>query len=54
MCSGRGVAAGVRGPSVIEDLGDITTARATEALVLLVPHVLRRTGVRPFAVSLAR
>ncbi|MEV8059788.1 inositol monophosphatase family protein [Streptomyces antimycoticus] len=39
---------------VIEDLGDITTARATEALVLLVPHVLRRHGLRPFAVSLAR
>nr|WP_269788909.1 MULTISPECIES: NAD(P)-binding domain-containing protein [Streptomyces] len=41
-------------PEWIEDLGDITTARATEALVLLVPHVLRRHGLRPFAVSLAR
>ncbi|MFC8131630.1 NADPH-dependent F420 reductase [Streptomyces sp. NPDC057302] len=41
-------------PQWIEDLGDITTARATEALVLLVPHVLRRSGFRPFAVSLAR
>ncbi|WP_317259538.1 MULTISPECIES: NADPH-dependent F420 reductase [Streptomyces] len=40
-------------PEWIEDLGDITTARATEALVLLVPHVLRRHGFRPFAVSLA-
>ncbi|MBN0048509.1 NAD(P)-binding domain-containing protein [Streptomyces actuosus] len=38
----------------IEDLGDITTARATEALVLLVPHILRRHGFTPFAVSLAR
>ncbi|MFJ8826635.1 NADPH-dependent F420 reductase [Streptomyces sp. NPDC102467] len=41
-------------PEWIEDLGDITTARATEALVLLVPHVLRRSGFQPFAVSLAR
>lgn len=38
----------------IEDLGDVTTARATEATVLLVPHVLRRHGFQPFAVSLAR
>ncbi|MEU4893346.1 NAD(P)-binding domain-containing protein [Streptomyces sp. NPDC044780] len=41
-------------PEWIEDLGDITTARATEALMLLVPHVLRRRGFQPFAVSLAR
>ncbi|MFJ8503476.1 NADPH-dependent F420 reductase [Streptomyces avermitilis] len=41
-------------PEWIEDLGDVTTARATEALVLLVPHVLRRSGFQPFAVSLAR
>ncbi|MCG0285297.1 NADPH-dependent F420 reductase [Streptomyces sp. PSAA01] len=41
-------------PEWMEDLGDISTARATEALVLLVPHVLRRHGLRPFAVSLAR
>ncbi|MEU6171942.1 NAD(P)-binding domain-containing protein [Streptantibioticus parmotrematis] len=38
----------------IEDLGDVTTARATEALILLVPHVVRQHGLRPFAVSLAR
>ncbi|GLX19557.1 NADPH-dependent F420 reductase [Streptomyces lavendulae] len=38
----------------IEDLGDITTARATEAMVLIVPHILRRHGFEPFAVSLAR
>ncbi|MGW6062051.1 NADPH-dependent F420 reductase [Streptomyces sp. NPDC055189] len=55
----KSVAAGLLGdlgwhPGWIEDLGDITTARATEALVLLVPHVLRRSGFRPFAVSLAR
>jgi predicted dinucleotide-binding enzyme len=35
----------------IEDLGDITTARATEAVILLVTHVLRRRGLRPLAVS---
>jgi 8-hydroxy-5-deazaflavin:NADPH oxidoreductase len=38
----------------IEDLGGIATARATEAMVLVVPHVLRRGGFAPFAVSLAR
>ncbi|MFJ6605012.1 NADPH-dependent F420 reductase [Streptomyces lydicus] len=41
-------------PAWIEDLGDITTARATEAMILVVPHVLRRHGFQPFAVSLAR
>ncbi|AEN13004.1 MULTISPECIES: NAD(P)-binding domain-containing protein [unclassified Streptomyces] len=41
-------------PAWIEDLGDISTARATEAMVLVVPHVLRRHGFEPFAVSLAR
>ncbi|MFE4257351.1 NADPH-dependent F420 reductase [Streptomyces sp. NPDC056883] len=41
-------------PEWIEDLGDITTARATEAMILVVPHILRRHGFRPFAVSLAR
>ncbi|MCX4546969.1 NAD(P)-binding domain-containing protein [Streptomyces sp. NBC_01565] len=41
-------------PEQIEDLGGITTARATEAMILIVPHVLRRQGFTPFAVSLAR
>ncbi|MFK8906817.1 NADPH-dependent F420 reductase [Streptomyces sp. YS-3] len=41
-------------PTWIEDLGDITTARATEAMILVVPHILRRHGFQPFAVSLAR
>ncbi|WP_411104894.1 NADPH-dependent F420 reductase [Streptomyces sp. cmx-4-9] len=41
-------------PAWIEDLGGITTARATEAMILVVPHVLRRHGFTPFAVSLAR
>ncbi|MFF7331690.1 NAD(P)-binding domain-containing protein [Streptomyces sp. NPDC008150] len=38
----------------IEDLGGIETARATEAMILVVPHVLRRHGFKPFAVSLSR
>ncbi|MCX4821581.1 NAD(P)-binding domain-containing protein [Streptomyces sp. NBC_01142] len=41
-------------PAWIENLGDITTARATEAMILAVPHILRRHGFKPFAVSLAR
>lgn len=41
-------------PAWIEDLGDVTTARATEAMLLVVPHVLRRKGFTPFAVSIAR
>ncbi|MFJ5228895.1 NADPH-dependent F420 reductase [Kitasatospora sp. NPDC088391] len=41
-------------PDWIEDLGGIDTARATEAMILVVPHLLRRYGFRPFAVSLAR
>lgn len=38
----------------IEDLGDVTTARGTEALVLLVPSVVRKRGLVPFALTLAR
>nr|WP_275405930.1 MULTISPECIES: NAD(P)-binding domain-containing protein [unclassified Streptomyces] len=41
-------------PEWIENLGGITTARATEALILLVPHIVRRHGFQPFAVSLTR
>lgn len=41
-------------PAWIEDLGGISTARATEAMILVVPHVLRRHGFQPFAVSLSR
>ncbi|QTE03105.1 NADPH-dependent F420 reductase [Streptomyces cyanogenus] len=41
-------------PAWIQDLGGITTARATEAMILVVPHILRRHGFEPFAVSLAR
>ncbi|MFD3874710.1 NADPH-dependent F420 reductase [Streptomyces sp. NPDC058623] len=43
-----------RQPGWIEDLGGISTARATEAMILVVPHVLRRHGFQPFAVSLTR
>ncbi|GGX99463.1 hypothetical protein GCM10010358_61460 [Streptomyces minutiscleroticus] len=38
----------------IADLGGIGTARATEAAVLFVPHVIRSSGFTPFAVSIAR
>ncbi|WP_437571632.1 NADPH-dependent F420 reductase [Sorangium sp. So ce542] len=38
----------------IEDLGDITTARGPEAAASLVPSVLRRRGLAPFAIALAR
>ncbi|RKH66448.1 NADPH-dependent F420 reductase [Corallococcus aberystwythensis] len=41
-------------PEWILDLGGIETARATEALILLVPHVIRRQGLAPFAVSVVR
>ncbi|MFD7341722.1 hypothetical protein ACFV98_37985 [Streptomyces violascens] len=41
-------------PAWIEDLGGITTARATEAMILAVAHLLCRHGFKPFAVSLAR
>ncbi|WP_329416648.1 NAD(P)-binding domain-containing protein [Streptomyces sp. NBC_00704] len=38
----------------ITDLGGIRTARATEAAILFVPHVIRSTGFTPFAISIAR
>ncbi|MFE0387176.1 NADPH-dependent F420 reductase [Streptomyces bungoensis] len=38
----------------INDLGEIHTARATEAAILFVPHVIRSTGFTPFAISIAR
>ncbi|WNI33606.1 NAD(P)-binding domain-containing protein [Streptomyces sp. ITFR-6] len=41
-------------PGWIEDLGGITTARATEAMILLVPHILRKHGFQPFAITVAR
>lgn len=38
----------------ILDLGDITTARGTEALILLVPHLFRTRGFAPFALTIAK
>ncbi|MFE9637312.1 NADPH-dependent F420 reductase [Streptomyces sp. NPDC006463] len=38
----------------INDLGGIQTARATEAAILFVPHVIRSSGFAPFAISIAR
>ncbi|MFF2216861.1 NADPH-dependent F420 reductase [Streptomyces antibioticus] len=41
-------------PEWITDLGGIETARATEAAILFVPHVIRSSGFTPFAISIAR
>lgn len=41
-------------PEWITDLGGIETARAVEAAILFVPHVIRSSGFAPFAVSIAR
>ncbi|WP_425441962.1 NADPH-dependent F420 reductase [Stigmatella erecta] len=41
-------------PGWIEDLGDVSTARGTEALILLVPSLLRSRGFAPFALTVAR
>ncbi|MGW6872279.1 NADPH-dependent F420 reductase [Streptomyces xanthophaeus] len=38
----------------VTDLGGIRTARATEAAILFVPHVIRSNGFTPFAISIAR
>ncbi|MGW4774334.1 NADPH-dependent F420 reductase [Nocardia sp. NPDC004278] len=38
----------------ITDLGGIATARAAEAAILFVPHVIRSSGFTPFAISIAR
>ena len=38
----------------ITDLGGIQTARATEAAILFVPHVIRSSGFAPFAFSITR
>ncbi|MCZ4607728.1 NAD(P)-binding domain-containing protein [Streptomyces sp. Lzd4kr] len=35
----------------ITDLGGVETARATEAAVLFVPHMIRARGFAPFAIS---
>lgn len=36
------------------DLGGIESARATEALILLVPHLIRKHGFAPFAIGVVR
>lgn len=41
-------------PEWITDLGDVTTARGPEAMMLLVPHLLRLHGFKPFAITVAR
>jgi 8-hydroxy-5-deazaflavin:NADPH oxidoreductase len=41
-------------PGWIEDLGDIRTARGVEAAMLLVPALVRRRGLAPFALTVAR
>jgi 8-hydroxy-5-deazaflavin:NADPH oxidoreductase len=41
-------------PEWIADLGDVTTARGPEALMLLVPSLLARYGFKPFALTIAR
>lgn len=38
----------------ITDLGGVETARAVEAAILFVPHVIRSSGFAPFAVSITR
>ncbi len=37
----------------IEDLGGISSARGVEAIMLLVPHIIRSRGFSPFAFALA-
>ncbi|MDQ6669895.1 MAG: NAD(P)-binding domain-containing protein [Chloroflexota bacterium] len=41
-------------PEWIVDLGAIASARGTEAIMLLAPHVLRHYGFAPFAIAIAR
>ncbi|WP_320783498.1 NADPH-dependent F420 reductase [Streptomyces sp. CRN 30] len=51
----RGLLADVGWPQEwVTDLGGIETARATEAAVLFVPHVIRSSGFAPFAISVTR
>jgi predicted dinucleotide-binding enzyme len=40
--------------SSIEDLGAIDAARGTEALILLVPYLIRSRGLVPFAMTVVR
>ena len=38
----------------VEDLGPLASARATEALILMAPFVIARSGFAPFALKVAR
>jgi predicted dinucleotide-binding enzyme len=38
----------------IEDLGDITSARGPEAMLLIVPSIMRSRGMVPFALTVAQ
>lgn len=40
--------------SMMLDLGGIETARGPEAVMLMVPDIMKASGFRPFAVSIAR
>jgi len=54
----KGVAKGLLGDlgwpeEWVEDLGDIATARGSEAVILLVPSIMRSRGMVPFAITVA-
>jgi hypothetical protein len=38
----------------MHDLGDLSSARGTEAMILLVPYIFKTYGPTPFAISIAR
>jgi hypothetical protein len=38
----------------IQDLGGLDSARGTEALILLVPYLIRSQGFAPFALTVVR
>lgn len=38
----------------VEDLGDVTSARGPEALMLIVPSIMRSRGMVPFALAVAQ
>lgn len=40
-------------PTWLEDLGGIASAQGPEALILMVPHVLKAKGLVPFSIALA-
>jgi predicted dinucleotide-binding enzyme len=41
-------------PEWIEDLGDITSARGPESVMLLVPSIMKSRGMVPFAITIAQ